>query len=66
MRRAERRRYDVVHRSSRRSATTLLAGWQSRKAFDAYEMSAYGRHFRDAVGPLLGSPFDDRLYAAIN
>ena len=22
--------------------------------------------FRDAVGPLLGSPFDDRLYVPIN
>jgi quinol monooxygenase YgiN len=45
---------------------TLLGTWQSRKAFDDYEKSAYGRHFRDAIGPLLGSPFDDRLYAIIN
>jgi quinol monooxygenase YgiN len=60
-------RYDVVQSvKPPLSHMTLLAGWQSRKAFDAYEMSAYGRHFRDAVGPLLGSPFDDRLYAAIN
>ena len=54
-------------RSSRRlSHTTLLAAWQNRKAFDAYENSAYARQFRDAVGPLLGSPFDDRLYVPIN
>jgi (4S)-4-hydroxy-5-phosphonooxypentane-2,3-dione isomerase len=60
-------RYDVVRSiNPPQSHTTLLAAWQNRKAFDAYEDSAYGRQFRDAVGPLLGSPFDDRLYVPIN
>jgi quinol monooxygenase YgiN len=60
-------RYDVVRSvKAPLSHTTLLAAWQNRKAFDAYEMSAYGRQFRDTVGPLLGSPFDDRLYVPIN
>jgi autoinducer 2-degrading protein len=60
-------RYDVV-RSVKPplSHTTLIAAWQNRKAFDAYEDSTYARQFRDAVGPLLGSPFDDRLYVPIN
>jgi (4S)-4-hydroxy-5-phosphonooxypentane-2,3-dione isomerase len=60
-------RYDVVRSvDPPQSHTTLLAAWQNRKAFDAYENSAYARQFRDAVGPLLGSPFDDRLYVPIN
>jgi autoinducer 2-degrading protein len=60
-------RYDVVRSvNPPQSHTTLLAAWQNRKAFDAYEDSAYARRFRDAVGPLLGSPFDDRLYVPIN
>jgi autoinducer 2-degrading protein len=60
-------RYDVV-RSVKPplSHTTLLAAWQNRRAFETYENSAYARQFRDAVGPLLGSPFDDRLYVPIN
>jgi quinol monooxygenase YgiN len=60
-------RYDVV-RSVKPplSHTTLFAAWQNRRAFDAYENSAYARQFREAVGPLLGSPFDDRLYVPIN
>jgi quinol monooxygenase YgiN len=60
-------RYDVV-RSVKppQSHTTFLAAWRDRKAFDAYESSAYGQQFRDTVGPLLGSPFDDRLYVSIN
>jgi (4S)-4-hydroxy-5-phosphonooxypentane-2,3-dione isomerase len=60
-------RYDVV-RSVKppQSHTTFLAVWRDRKAFDAYESSDYARQFRDTVGPLLGSPFDDRLYVSIN
>jgi quinol monooxygenase YgiN len=60
-------RYDVVQSvKAPMSHMTLFAAWQSRKAFDAYEMSDYARAFRDKVGPLLGSPFDDRLYALID
>ena len=60
-------RYDVVQSVKQPlSHMTLFAAWQNRMAFDAYEMSAYGRKFRDTVGPLLGSPYDDRLYLTIN
>jgi quinol monooxygenase YgiN len=60
-------RYDVVQSvKPPLSHMTLLAAWQSRKDFDTYEKSVYGRRFRDTVGPLLGSPFDDRLYMASN
>jgi len=60
-------RYDVVKSvKPPQSHTTFLAAWRDRKAFDAYESSAYARQFRDIVGPLLGSPFDDRLYVPIN
>ena len=45
---------------------TLFAAWQNRKAFDSYEMSDCARQFRDTVGPLLGSPFDYRLYVLID
>jgi quinol monooxygenase YgiN len=41
----------------------FFAAWQNRADFDDYEKSAYARHLRDVVGPLLGSPYDDRLYA---
>lgn len=60
-------RYDVV--SGVHTPTnymTVLAVWQNRKAFDNYEMSAYARQFRDTVGKVLGSPFDDRLYTPID
>jgi quinol monooxygenase YgiN len=60
-------RYDVTQSvKPPLSHMTLFAAWQSRQAFDAYEMSAYGRRFRETIGPLLGSPYDDRLYVPIN
>ena len=60
-------RYDVVQSvKPPMSHMTLFAAWQNRKAFDSYEMSDYARQFRDTVGPLLGSPFDDRLYVLID
>jgi quinol monooxygenase YgiN len=60
-------RYDVTQSvKPPLSHMTLYAAWQSRQAFDAYEMSAYGRRFRETIGPLLGSPYDDRLYVSIN
>ena len=60
-------RYDVTQSvKPPLSHMTLFAAWQSRQAFDAYEMSAYGRLFRATIGPLLGSPYDDRLYVSIN
>jgi hypothetical protein len=39
---------------------------QNRADFDSYEKSDYARHLRDVVGPLLGSPYDDRLYALLD
>ena len=60
-------RYDVVQSvKAPMSHMTLFATWQSREAFDDYEMSDHAREFRDKVGPLLGSPFDDRLYVLID
>jgi quinol monooxygenase YgiN len=60
-------RFDVVKSvKPPLSHSTLIAAWESRKAFDLYEDSAYARQFRETVGPLLGSPYDDRLYVPIN
>jgi len=44
----------------------FYAAWQNRDDFNAYEKSAYARHLRDIVGPLLGSPYDDRLYMLLD
>ena len=60
-------RFDVVQSvNPPTSHTTLYGGWQNRQAFEEFEGSGYARRFRDTVGPLLGSPYDDRLYVLID
>ena len=60
-------RYDVVRSvNAPTSHQTIYAAWASRKDFEEYEMSRSNHKFRDAVGPLLGSPFDDRLYTMLD
>jgi quinol monooxygenase YgiN len=59
-------RFDVVLGMGERSHSTLYGIWQNRQAFDAFETAAYARRFRDTLGPFLGSPLDDRLYALID
>ncbi len=59
--------YDVFKSvKSPMSHFTILAAWRSREAFEDYESSVYARQFRDIVGPLLGSPYDDRLKITID
>ena len=45
---------------------TIYAAWGSRKEFDAFLASRAELKFRDAIAPLLGSPYDDRLYTLID
>jgi quinol monooxygenase YgiN len=59
-------RYDIEQSTRGGNHMTFYAAWRSRGDFDAYEMSTYARHFRDIVGPLLGSPYDDRIYGLLD
>jgi quinol monooxygenase YgiN len=44
---------------------TIVEVWQSREAFEAHAGLAHSREFRDALHPMLGAPFDERLHAAM-
>jgi quinol monooxygenase YgiN len=58
-------RYDVLQQPARPNHLTLVEVWSGKMAFDAHESAAHTRTFRDAVGSLVGSPYDQRLYRAI-
>jgi quinol monooxygenase YgiN len=58
-------RYDVFQESpARTNHFTVFAVWKDRKAFDSHEMKAHTRQFREVVGPMLGAPYDERLYTS--
>lgn len=58
-------RYDAFQESpSRTNHFTIFAMWKDRKAFDSHETKAHARQFREAIAPMLGAPYDERLYTS--
>lgn len=58
-------RYDVLQQASRPNHLTLVEAWRGKAAFEAHEAAAHIRKFRDALLPMSGSLYDQRLYKAI-
>ena len=55
--------YDVFQESpSRTNHFTVFAVWKDRKAFDSHELKPHTLQFREAAAPMLGAPYDERLY----
>jgi quinol monooxygenase YgiN len=56
-------RYDVYQQyPARTNHFTVFAVWKDRTAFDAHDASVHTRRFREALGPMLGALYDERLY----
>ncbi len=58
-------RYDVLQQASRPNHLTLVEVWRGKAALEAHEAAAHTRKFRDALLPMSGSLYDQRLYKAI-
>jgi quinol monooxygenase YgiN len=58
-------RFDVLQHTTRANHFTIVEAWQSRKALDAHAAAAHTRQYRDALQPMSGSPFDERVYRPI-
>jgi quinol monooxygenase YgiN len=60
-------RYDVFQQTpARTNHFTVFAAWKDAKAFDSHEMKPHTRQFREALGPMLGALYDERLYKPLN
>jgi quinol monooxygenase YgiN len=59
-------RYDVLQQTApRTNHFTVVAVWQDRKAFESHEMKPHTRQSRERLGPMLGAPYDERLYQVL-
>ena len=59
-------RYDVHQQlEPRTNHFTVVAAWDSRRALDAYGGTAHWLQFREALGPMLGALYDERLYESV-
>jgi quinol monooxygenase YgiN len=59
-------RYQVLVQTNRGNHFQLLETWRDQKALDAHIAADHTRGFRDAIAPGTGSPYDERLYKAID
>ena len=59
-------RFDVWQQTDRTNHFNLISGWISESQFRAFAASRAARDFRQTVGPLLGSPYDERLFRRVD
>src|SRR5262249_23800593 len=57
--------FEVVQQTNRPNHFTVVEIWQDAKALDAHGTAEHTRRFRANLGPMLGAPHDDRVYAAV-
>jgi quinol monooxygenase YgiN len=56
-------RYDIYQQDDpRANHFTLFMVWNSRVALEIYDDSPHWLEFTEAIAPLLGAPYDERLY----
>ncbi len=55
-------RFEAIQLEGHPNHFTIMEVWQSRKAFDAHSAAEHTRRFREALQPMLGSPFRERLH----
>ena len=56
-------RYDVFQQlAPRTNHFTVVAVWNDDNAFALHELEPHAREFREALGPMLGAPYDERLF----
>jgi quinol monooxygenase YgiN len=58
-------RFEVLKQDSRGNHFTVVEVWQTQQAFDAHSSAAHTKAFREKLGPMLGSPYDERVHSIV-
>ena len=58
-------RFDVLQGTVRMNHLTIIEAWQNQKALEAHETAAHTKQYRDVLGPVTGSPVDQRIFEAV-
>jgi quinol monooxygenase YgiN len=58
--------FAVWQQTERPNHFNLISGWLSDSQFRAFAATRAARDFRRIVGPLLGSPYDERLFRRVD
>jgi quinol monooxygenase YgiN len=58
-------RFDVLQHTMRANHFTVIEEWQNAKAIETHAAAAHTKEYRNSLGPIAGSPLDERLYKVV-
>jgi quinol monooxygenase YgiN len=58
-------RFEAFQQEGHANHFTIFEVWQSRQAFEAHSAAEHTKRFRQALQPMLGSPFRERLHSLV-
>ena len=58
-------RFDVLQHAMRANHFTVIEEWQTAKTLEAHAAATHTKEYRNGLGPIAGSPLDERLYKAV-
>jgi quinol monooxygenase YgiN len=59
-------RFEVVQQTNRPNHFTVVEIWKDGRAVEAHAMAEATRRFRDALGPMSGALYDERMFRAVD
>jgi quinol monooxygenase YgiN len=59
-------RFEVVQQTNRPNHFTVVEIWKDAQAVEAHAMAEATRRFRDALGPMSGALYDERMFRAVD
>jgi len=58
-------RFDVLQHAMRANHFTVIEEWQNAKAIEMHAAATHTKEYRNSLGPIAGSPLDERLYKVV-
>ncbi|MGB6944138.1 MAG: antibiotic biosynthesis monooxygenase [Bryobacteraceae bacterium] len=58
-------RFDVLQHAMRANHFTVIEEWQTAKTLETHAAATHTKEYRNSLGPIAGSPLDERLYKIV-
>ena len=58
-------RFDVLQHAMRANHFTVIEEWQTGKAIETHAAATHTKEYRNSLGPIAGSPLDERFYKVV-
>jgi quinol monooxygenase YgiN len=58
-------RFDVLQHAMRANHFTVIEEWQTAKTIETHAAATHTKEYRNSLGPMAGSPLDERLYKVV-